>query len=169
MNDDKDRLDWIEKSAIENLKAHHASADVIAKEATTTLTVLLAGVAGGLAYTGKALNTHSWTWFSFGAAIFTAWITWLSYRCVKECLMISPIPQIYNEPRNLNAPELTFRELREAEMLGMQNRIDEIAKRNGELARRLNIIRKLAVTSPIVFATSSLAWVVVGYFLGIPG
>jgi hypothetical protein len=83
--------------------------------------------------------------------------------------MISPIPQIYNEPRNLNAPELTFRELREAEMLGMQNRIDEIAKRNGELARRLNIIRKLAVTSPIVFATSSLAWVVVGYFLGIPG
>ncbi|HDV6327439.1 TPA: hypothetical protein RJR39_003532 [Burkholderia cenocepacia] len=171
MSDDKeqkDRLDWIEKAAIENLKAHHATADVIAKEASTTLTVLLAGAAGGLAYAGKALDAHSWTWYSFGAAAFTAWMTWLCYRCVKECLMISPIPQIYNEPRNLDAPELTLNELREQEIAGLQNRIDEAAKRNGGLSTKMNNIRKLAVASPLVFAISSLAWAA-GYSLGASG
>lgn len=166
--DQKERLDWIENSAIENLKAHHASADVIAKEASTTLTVLLAGAAGGLAYAGKAVDAHSWTWYSFGAAAFTAWLTWLCYRCVKECLMISPIPQIYNEPRNLNAPELTLIELRESEILGLQSRIDRAARRNSDLSAKMNDIRRLAVASPLVFAISSLVWAV-GYFWGASG
>lgn len=39
-----ERLDWIEKSAIENMKMHHACADTLAKEAAVTLTVLLAGI-----------------------------------------------------------------------------------------------------------------------------
>ncbi len=164
----KERLDWIEKLAIENMKAHHASADVIAKEASTTLTVLLAGAAGGLAYAGKALDANSWTWYSFGAAVFTAYMTWLCYRCVKDCLMISPVPQIFNEPRNLDAPELTLSELRQAEILGLQSRIDEAAKRNGALSLKMNRIRELAVASPLVFAIASGAWAV-GYSLGAPG
>ncbi len=138
----KERLDWIEKSAIENMKAHHASADVIAKEASTTL----------------AVEADSWTWYSFGAAMFTAWLTLLSYRCVTGCLMISPIPQIYNEPRNLDAPELTLSELRESEILGLQGRINEAAVRNGKLSKRMNRIRRLAVASPLVFLTSALVW-----------
>ncbi|WP_321853113.1 hypothetical protein [Burkholderia cenocepacia] len=166
--DQKDRLDWIEKLAIENLKAHHVTADTIAKEASTTLTVLLAGAAGGMTYAAKALDAHNWTWFSFGAAVFTAWMTWLSYRCVKECLMISPIPQIYNEPRNLDAPDMSFSELRESEILGLQGRIDEAAKRNSDLSKKMNNIRRLAVASPLVFAIFSLAWAV-GYSLGVSG
>ncbi|MFM0245205.1 hypothetical protein [Paraburkholderia sediminicola] len=162
--DQNARLDWIEKSAIENLKSHHNAADIIAKEASTTLTVLLAGAAGGLAYAAKAFDTHNLTWFSFGAVAFTAWMAWLSYRCVTECLMISPIPQIYNEPRNLDAPELSFNDLREAEILGIQDRIDKAAKRNADLSACLNRIRKLAVASPGVFAISSLAWAA-GYLL----
>lgn len=157
-NELKERLDWIERSAIENMKAHHTSADIIAKEASTTLTVLLAGVAGGLAYAGKAIEADSWTWYSFGAAMFTAWLTLLSYRCVTGCLMISPIPQIYNEPRNLDAPELTLAELRESEILGLQNRIDDAAKRNSMLSRRMNRVRRLAVASPLVFTISALVW-----------
>lgn len=171
MSDDreqKERIDWIEKLAIENLKAHHATADVIAKEAATTLTVLLAGVAGGLAYAGKALDAHSWNWSAFGAAAFTAWLTWLSYRCVKDCLMIAPMPQIYNEPRNLEAPEMTLSQLRESEILGLQNRIDQAAKRNGDLSIRMNRIRELAVASPLVFAISALVWAA-GYFWGASG
>ncbi|WP_316872950.1 hypothetical protein [Ralstonia edaphi] len=156
--EEKDRIDWIEKSAIENLKAHHATADIVAKEASTTLTVLLAGAAGGLAYAGKAIDTTSWTWYSFGTAAFTAWMTWLCYRCVTECLMVSELPQIYNEPRNLDAPDLSLNELRESEILGLQGRIDITAKRNGELSSRLNRIRRLAVASPIVFVISSLVW-----------
>ncbi|WP_434668008.1 hypothetical protein P5W99_36570 [Paraburkholderia sp. A3BS-1L] len=171
MTDDKElkeRIDWIEKLAIENLKAHHATADIIAKEAATTLTVLLAGAAGGLAYAGKALDSHSWSWFAFGAVAFTAWLTWLCYRCVKECLMIAPMPQIYNEPRNLEAPELTLNQLRESEIQGLQDRIDQAAKRNGELSNRMNRIRELAVASPLVFAISALVWAV-GYFWGASG
>ncbi len=90
--------------------------------------------------------------------MFTAWLTLLSYRCVTGCLMISPIPQIYNEPRNLDAPELTLSELRESEILGLQGRINEAAVRNGKLSKRMNRIRRLAVASPLVFLTSALVW-----------
>ncbi len=82
--------------------------------------------------------------------------------------MISPIPQIYNEPRNLDAPDLSFNELREAEILGLQGRIDEAAKRNSDLSKKMNNIRRLAVASPLVFAIFSLAWAV-GYSLGASG
>ncbi|ABX15499.1 hypothetical protein UXJ26_24500 [Burkholderia multivorans] len=61
-----DLLDWVEKSAIENLKTHHACADVIAKDAATTLTVFLAALGGGLAYGAKALEQNSVNWLSVG-------------------------------------------------------------------------------------------------------
>ena len=46
-------LEWIEKQAQESLKARFATADIVAKEAQTTLTVLLAGVGGSAAYAAK--------------------------------------------------------------------------------------------------------------------
>lgn len=153
-----ERLDWIEKAGIENMKVHHTCADTLAKDAAMTLALLLAGMGGGLAYAAKAVDVHSWNWFSFGAAAFTLWLLALSWYLVVRCLTIEPIPQIYNEPGNLNAPELTFDELRAAELLGLQVRITQAAQRNALLARRLNRARGLAIASPAVFIFWSAAW-----------
>jgi hypothetical protein len=62
------RLDWIEQAGIENMKTHHVSADNLAKDSGTTLTLLLAGMAGGLTYAGKGVQEGSWTPFTVGAA-----------------------------------------------------------------------------------------------------
>lgn len=157
-----DRLDWIEKAGIENMKMHHSCADTLAKEAATTLTLSLAGMAGGLAYAAKAIDAHSWNWLSFGATILTLWLLGASWYVVAKCLMVTPIPQVYNDPKNLHAPALEFDDLRAAELLGLQIRIDAAAKRNALLAGRLNLARRLAIASPAIFIIFAAAWWVLG-------
>jgi hypothetical protein len=151
-----DRLDWIEEAAIENMKAHHACADVIAKEAATTLTVFLAAMAGGMTYAAKAIEQKSWTWFSVGATAFAVWFFALSGLLVWKCLMMRPIPPVHNEPKNLNQAGFELDALKEAELDGFQRRIDESAARNRLVARWLNWLRLAAVASPVVFTL--FAW-----------
>ncbi|WP_430227259.1 hypothetical protein [Paraburkholderia tropica] len=154
-----ERLDWIEEAAIENMKAHHACADVIAKDAATTLTVFLAAMAGGMTYAAKAIEQKSWTWFSIGATAFTVWFFVLSALLVWKCLMMRPIPPVYNEPRNLNQSGFELEALKEAELEGFQRRIDEAASRNARVAKWLNGLRLSAVGSPIIFIlAATVAW-----------
>lgn len=152
----KERLEWIEKAGIENMKLHHVSADNLAKDSATTLTVLLAGMGASLAYAAKAFDLGSWSWLTVGAAALTLWLAALGFYLVMKCLMATPIPQIYNEPVNLNISGLDFQEIREAELENLQVRINGAAQRNRELARHLNLVRRLAVTSPFIFIASVL-------------
>jgi len=147
----KERLDWIEKIGTENMKLHHVSADNLAKDSATTLTVLLAGLGGSLAYAAKAFD--EWSSLSAGASALTVWLSVLSFYLVKKCLMTTAIPQVYNEPRNFLDKNYTIHELREAELVNLQVRIDDAAKRNANLAKHLNRVRRLAIASPVVFAT----------------
>ncbi|WP_186104940.1 hypothetical protein [Burkholderia gladioli] len=146
-----DLLEWVEKSAIENLKTHHACADVIAKDAATTLTVFLAALGGGLAYAIKALDQHSVNWLSVGSAAFTVYFLMLSVLLVVKCLMSRELPSIYNEPRNINQPTFTLEQLKDAEIEGLQRRIDAAARSNRRVVVWLNGLRLAAVVSPIVF------------------
>jgi hypothetical protein len=163
VDDTKERLDWLEKAGIENMKAHHACAESLAKEAATTLTLTLAGMAGGLAYAAKAIDAHSWTWFAAGAAAFTAWLFCISWYLTARCLMLTPIDQVYNEPKNLEDPNETFEYLRRCELLSLQERIDKAGKRNARMAGHLNRARKLAIVSPIAFILGSLVWLAWGH------
>jgi hypothetical protein len=156
-------LEWVEKSAIENLKAHHACADVIAKDAATTLTVFLAALGGGLAYAAKALEQHSLNWLSVGAMAFTAWFLVLSLLLVWKCLMFRELPSIYNEPRHIYQPDFSVDDLKEAEIHGLQRRIDTAAKSNAKVVKSMNRLRLAAAASPIVFIVAAVsAWKVVG-------
>ncbi|WP_186057640.1 hypothetical protein [Burkholderia gladioli] len=157
-NDDKDRLDWIENAGVENMKAHHACADYLTKEASTTLTITLAGMGGGLAYAAKSVDAHSWSWLSVGTIGFTAWLLFASWYITTRCLKISSIDQIYNEPKNLVDPGETFTYLRECELLSLQDRITNTARRNAQFAERLNRARKFAIFSPLAFIVASAAW-----------
>lgn len=151
-----DQLEWLEKAGIENMKLHHVCADNLAKDSGTTLTVLLAGMGGSLAYAAKGLESNTITWFSIGASALTIWFACLGFYLVIKCLMATALPQIYNEPANLNVPNVSFDKLRQAELLNLQARINLAVQRNGAIAYHLNWVRRLAVASPFVFAVSAI-------------
>ncbi|TPQ32028.1 hypothetical protein [Cupriavidus pinatubonensis] len=157
MSDDKKALlEWAEKAAVENMKAHHASADFIAKEAATTLTVFLAGMGAAMAYAAKAIDEQKWGWFAVGATAFAAWFLMLSVLLVWKCLMMRPIPPVHNEPLHLYQPAFSLADMQEAELSGYQKRINEAARRNGRLVWWLNRLRLAAAASPLVFI--AFAW-----------
>lgn len=149
-------LDWVERSAVENFKLQHHTADVLAKESATTLAVLLAGLGGGTAYAVRAVTGNAPNSVEWGAVMFTVHLLVLCFLLVWRCLKIQPIPPIFNEPKNLlgvleTHPHLTFEEIRKFELENMQDGIQAAGERNGRVAASLNKIRLAAVLSPIWF------------------
>ncbi|VVE13018.1 hypothetical protein PCA20602_02735 [Pandoraea capi] len=154
---EKDRIDWIEKAAVENFKAHQSATEAIEKQCTTTLTVFFAGIGGGLAYGAKALELHHWTWLSIGTLTFTAYIVVLAGLLICGCMTIGEYPQLHNEPGNLlNVPsQYSFEQIRVFELENMQSRIQQAIDRNAKVADRLNWIRLAAIASPLIFIASA--------------
>jgi hypothetical protein len=152
-------LDWIEKAAIENLKGRVATADILAKEAVATLTVLLAGAGGGWALGLKLFDDQAST-SAVAAFIAGAWLTLLSMALVWFCMKIDAIPAVYNQPRQLlgrAAQGATFDEWRRHELDNIEERIRDAVKRNNKVASSLNWIRVLATLTPILSGVS--AWI----------
>ncbi len=143
-------LDWIEKSAVENLKQRVEGADVLAKESATTLTVLLAGAGGSLAYAIKAADGD----FSASvliAAFVCAWLANCAIWLVLTCLKISAIELVYNEPKNhllRLTSDVNFENWRRKELEGMQVRIEANTARNDKTAKSLNQVRTMAAATP---------------------
>jgi len=154
----KEWFEWIEKAGIENMKLHHVSADNLAKDAATTLTVLLAGMGGSFTYAVKVFDTGTWNWLTVGATALTLWFAILGFYLVIKCLMATPIPQIYNEPANLSVSGIDFDDVRRQELDNLQARINEAARRNRLIARQLNVVRRLAVSSPLIFIGSAIVF-----------
>lgn len=144
-------LDWVEKAAIENFKVQHQTADILAKEAATTLTLLLAGLGAGTAYAIRAITGEVAGPIAYGAVAFTIYLIVLSIVLVLKCLKIQPIPSIFNEPKNLLNDLYSFDEIRKFQLENMQEGIEEAGARNGRVARSLNRIRLAAVASPCWF------------------
>lgn len=131
----KERLQWIEHAGIEHMRLQHHTADILARESVTTLTVLLAGMAGGIAYAAKALAGEQIDWFSIGAVIFVFYLFVLSHLLVTHCLRITPIPSIFNEPKNLLPyRDLEIEELMHRQLNTLQGCIDDAATRNQRVA-----------------------------------
>jgi len=146
-------LDWIEVAGIENMKGKHETADVLTREAATTLTVLLAGIGASLGYGGvQAIEQGAAPLSGWAAFLVCVWLTWLAWWLVKDCMMVDPIDAIYNEPENLlkhaSKPLLDQREM---ELRRLQARIGSSWHRNERVAKSLNRVRRCAVASPLVF------------------
>lgn len=147
-------FEWIEKAAIENLKGRRETADVLAKEAATTLTVFLAGVGGSLAYGIKVLDGDTSN-TAIAAAAVCLWLTVLSMILVLTCLKIKGIPAVYNQPGELlkrGDSQDSFDEWRLGELVNIQQRIETAVERNNTTARNLNRVRILAVCTPLIAA-----------------
>lgn len=152
-------LDWIEKAAIENLTGRVATADILAKEAVSTLTLLLAGAGGGWALGLKLFDDQAST-SAVASFIAGAWLTLLSMALVWFCMKIDAIPAVYNQPGQLlgrSVQGATLDEWRRYELNNIEARIKDAVARNDKVAERLNWIRVSATITPILSGIS--AWI----------
>jgi len=158
-------LDWIEKHGIENLKGRIGTADILAKEAATTLTVLLAGAGGALAYAAKLLDEGA-SRGTVAASTAAVWLTFLAMLLVFRCLKIDAIPTVYNQPGQLMGRHTAGRSLetwREAELKNIEARIEDARIRNDKMASRLNIVRMLAALTPVLSGVAAGLYIVSGH------
>jgi hypothetical protein len=153
-------LEWAEKSGLENLKTRHDTLGNLRKEASSTLTLLLAGLAGSLAYAAKLFEPGAAGPVAFGAGAVCIWLTGLALYLVFNAMLFLPVPAIYNEPKGLAQPEFTLDELRHESLNGLQERIDEIVKINDKLADVVNWTRALAAILPGIFVVAAIGYIV---------
>lgn len=155
-------LDWAEKAGVENMRQQRTAADFMRKEGVTTLTILLAGATGALAYAVKGLDQHT-VWLAAGALTMSLYLYALSAATVFLVMYIQGFPALYNEPVNLYQKQYSLEALREVELQNLQGRIDIAVKRNLCLQNRLNRIRVFAVCSPITFGAGVWAALYFGW------
>lgn len=143
-------LDWVERQALDNIRARFATADLIAKEAQTTLTVLLAGVGATAAYAAKMFDAGPPPPLVLASAATCGYLSALSAILVIVCMRLQSYPSQYQEPRNLMV-DLPLEKIRELELINLDDRIKEATLLNSRRARYLNNVRLLAVFSIVVF------------------
>jgi hypothetical protein len=153
-------VEVIERAEVEAqaaMKLRYETAKWIAEQANTTLTVLLAGIGGALAFAVKVFGVDPPTVVDKSSAVLCGYLVLLALGLVFGCLTVAPIPAIHNEPRSwLYAPGMRFAELRQLELKNLQERLDLAHARNERRAIALNVVRVLAALSPVVFGLS--AW-----------
>lgn len=144
--------EWVEQAAFENMKSRRAAADKLTEHATGTLTILLAGLGGSLAYAIKILDGE-FPVSSIAAFGAVCWLGYLAGRLVYGCLLSREIAAIYNDPGNLlmrpNAAA-SFVEWRYGEILNLNDRIAATAARNIQTGSRLDAIRLATAATPLV-------------------
>ncbi len=138
------------------MKARYATAELVSKEAQTTLTVLLAGVGGSAAYAAKLFEPVAVSPISAASAAVCIYLVVLSVLLVTRCMVFEGYPALYQNPKNLMQPAYTLEQLREAELANLEERIEEAIAINNIRARRLNRVRLAAALSPVVFLVVAL-------------
>lgn len=156
--------EWIETCGLENLKGRIKTADTLAKEASNTLTITLAGTAGALAY-GIKLLSGEMSFANLVASGACIWLMFVSVYLVFGCLRVSPLPAVYSQPEgNLERRKstATFEQWRIGELYNIEVRIKKAVARNRKVGSRLNVARGLAVATPIFAIVFAYGWGVFG-------
>lgn len=150
-------LEWIEKQAQESLKSRYVTADLLAKETQTTLTILLAGVGASAAYGAKLFEPGSSGPIVFASAIVCFYLIALSVALVISCMMFQSYPALHQDPKNLMHPTYSLDAVRQAEVENIGKRIAEAAMINQSRATRLNIFRIATALSPLIFVAAAMS------------
>lgn len=149
-------LDWVEKNALENLRFRLQNAETLAKDASALLTILLAGIGGGMAYAVKGFESGEWTPIVVGAAGFTSWLMLCALVLTLRCILTAELQLPTNEPDNLNpAFDMSIDEARRYELKNIQARINATKVRNQRVAYWMDRVRLAATLSPLAFAAAS--------------
>jgi hypothetical protein len=142
-----DRIDWLESIAISNLRSKHENADLIMREANTTLTIILSATGVTIAYFANQWGSNK------GIAIVALLVSFYLIFCalflIRNCLHLKDFPALYNEYKYLNQPSIEFEKLRHLELANIQKRCEDA---DGIILDRsiwLNRIRVSIALSPI--------------------
>lgn len=155
-------LDWAERQGTESMKARFATADLLAKEAQATLTVLLAGIGGSAAYAAKMFDPGPAAPASWGFAAACAYLVVLSVVLIMRCMRFESYPAQFQTPKNLMQRGFAFDALREVELENLTIRIEDAAGINNRRASVLNKIRVAAALSPVVFLFAAVVAIPAG-------
>lgn len=150
-------LDWAEKAGMENLRFRLQNAETLAKEAASTLTIILAGMGGALAYAVKGFEQAVPSSMAFGAAGLSVWLMVTGAVLVCFCILSMDLPTPTNDPLNLYQKKYTLDALREVELKNIQERIALVKARNHRVAAWLDRSRLLALASPLIFVIVAVA------------
>lgn len=146
-----ERLKWAEEQGLKNLQEKFTTGDNINKEAQTTLTYVLAAMGASFAYVVQALDKPL-TPLVFGTAILCAYFTALGIGLVWRTLFLSDFPSPFQEPKNLTQrPDLSLDEVREGELVNIDERIVDAKEWIRRKSQAINIVRAALVASPLVF------------------
>lgn len=153
-------LEWAEKSGIENMKFRLQNAETLAKEAASTLTVVLAGMGGAMAYAIKVFEQPV-TSIAVATSVLTLWLMFVASVLVVNCMLSADLPAPTNEPMNLYQKDFTLDQLKTAELKNLDDRIKQVTSRNHRIAAWLDRSRLLAIASPVVFVVALILWAAV--------
>jgi hypothetical protein len=144
-------IDWLENAAISNLRSKHENAELITREANTTLTVILSAIGVTIAYFANQLSSDKG--IASVALIVSIYLIICALFLVNKCLRFEDFPAIYNEYKNLNQPSIDFEKLRHLELANIQIRCEDADKMIHDRSIWLNKIRISIAVSPIFAAT----------------
>lgn len=153
-------LQWAERAAEGAQKQLLDSAKILADQANTTLTVLLAGIGGAATLASRLFETAPFVKgggpapaAAVGALLACLLLIALVLLLVQRCMANTAIPLIYNEPMNLIQPGgWDLRSALLSELAHRQAAIDQLRRRNSERGLWLNRVRIAAAAGvPIAF------------------
>lgn len=151
---------WAYETGIENLRGRLQTGDHLLAQANTLLTIVLAGVGGGMALGGEIFTSAS-SPLAWGAATSAAWLAVVGVLLAHWCIVTKQTEVLHNEPSNIHRPDLGLTEQAALtfEIENLQCRIEKTKKRNADVALWLDRCRYGVIATPVWFA-------VVGFLAG---
>ena len=143
-------IDWVEQSALSNLRGHSENADGLALQSNSTLTLLLTAAGASLGYSITKFDTGHISHAAIMAACLALYFFILAAILIIKCIKVKDFPSITNEPKNLFQEKYSLDSLRKQELKNIQVRIDQAVRRNYVTAFWLNRIRLAASLTPIL-------------------
>lgn len=157
----KDELDWLEKQANLNMDFHLKNIDALSKEVHLTLTLLFVAIPASLNYAVKWYLMEDYRTLGCTMALLCIYL-WFIAVYLARAIKARDIMASGNEPAKLRTfiiqqhtqhpkSATVLEDVREGELLNLQERIDDNRRRSEETATVVNRSRWLIVATPLLF------------------
>jgi hypothetical protein len=146
-------LEYRQSEAAKNMDFHLQNMDNLQKDANTTLTFLYVVISASFSASVKLFADGNYPVLTVALACICLFLVASAIYLVIGCMMARPVKAPSNEPKNLKIPAgYTSEEIQDFELDNLQERIEFNRDRNEESALRLNRVRIMICSSPVIFA-----------------
>lgn len=146
---------WAYETGLKNLGEHREAGDFLLAQANALLTIVLAGMGGGIALGAKIFEAGGP--IAWGAAVSAAWLAVVGVVLAHRCIVTRETQLQHNEPKNIYKPDtgLTETQVYRYEAENVQERIERTKRRNASVARWLDRCRYAVIVTPLVFSAAA--------------